>query len=114
LGARETQVDTSPKVNRYPVAPTDLRFKLNKMRSKVTSPYEDPESLQVDSSRKRVREHHALTHKENASPTTVKTEGASVFTPLKLPIDEILHIIKHQPWVKLFKTAKHDTDSLKA
>jgi len=27
----------------------------------------------------------------------VKTEDASLFTPLKLTIDQILHIIKHQP-----------------
>ena len=44
----------------------------------------------------------------------VKTEDASVIAPLKLPIDQIFHIIKHQPSVKLPNTAKHDIDSLEA
>ena len=42
-----------------------------------------------------------------------KTEDASVFTTLKLPIDHILHMFKHQPCVKLLKTTKHDTNFLK-
>jgi len=109
----ETQVDNSPEANQHPTTPTDLRFKLNKMRFKVATLHGDPESLQADGSGKSAREHHAPAHKENASPTIPKTKDASVFTPLKLPIDQILHIIKHQPWIKLPKTAKHDIDSLK-
>jgi len=31
LGTREAQVSTSPEVNQHPAAPTDLRFKLNKI-----------------------------------------------------------------------------------
>ena len=37
-----------------------------------------------------------------------------MFTPLKLTIDQIFYIIKHQLWMKLPMTAKHDPDSLKA
>ena len=106
-------MDSSYEVNQHLAAPTDLRFKLNKIRSKVTL-HGDPESLRADSSQKRVRRHHALTHKKNASPTTAKTEDAPIFTLLKLLIDQIFHVIKHQSWVKLPKPVKHDTDSLKA
>ena len=81
LGVRETQVDTSSEVNQQRSALTDLHFKQNKMRSKVTTPHGYPESLYADSSRKRAWGHHALAHKENASPTMAKTEDASVFTP---------------------------------
>jgi len=42
LGAKETQVDISFEVHQHPTAPTDLRFKVNKMRSKLTSPHRDP------------------------------------------------------------------------
>ena len=83
------------------------------MCPKVTSLHRNPKSLQADSSRKRARGHHAPIHKENTFPTTVKTKDVSVFTPMKLPMDQILQIIKHQSWVKLPKTAQHDTDSLK-
>ena len=38
----------------------------------------------------------------------------STFTPLTLPINQILHVIKHQPWVKHSKLAKQDTESSKA
>ena len=55
LGAWEIQADSSPEVNQHPAAPTDLRFKRNKMRSKVTVSHEDPESLQADNLRKRAR-----------------------------------------------------------
>ena len=42
--------------------------------------------------------HHTLTHKwkENTFLTATKTRDDSVFAPLKLPIDQILHVIKHQ------------------
>ena len=79
LGARNTQVDTSSEVNQHLAATTNLRFKLNKMHSKITPAHGDPESLQADSSRKRARGYHAPTH-ENASLTTAKTEDAPVFT----------------------------------
>ena len=74
-------MDTSPEVNQHPAALTDLRFKQNKMRSKVTSPRGDPENLQAESSRTLARGHHALTHKENVAPKMAKTKDASVFTP---------------------------------
>ena len=82
------------------------------MCSKVTTPNEDPESLQADSSRKRARGYRAPTPKENTSPIKAKIEDAPAFTPLKLSIDQIFHIIKHQPWLKLPKTAKQDPDPL--
>ena len=41
----------------------------------------------------------------------MKTKDDSAFTLLKLPIDQILHIIKHRPWVSLSKPSKHDPDS---
>ena len=104
LGAQQTRVDTPPEVDSHLTAPTDLHFKLNKMRSKVTPPHEDPESIQADTP----------TPKGNASPIRAKTEDAPAFTPLKLPIDQILYIIKHQPWVKLAKMTKHDPDPLKS
>jgi len=81
----------------HPVAPTDLHFKLNKMRSKVTVSYKDPESVQADSSRKCTIGHRAPTSKEDAPTTTMKTEDSMTFTPLKLSIDQIFNIIKHQP-----------------
>ena len=43
---------------------------------------------------------------------TAKAEGSITFTPLNLPIDQIFHIVKHQPWFTLLKTARHDSDSL--
>jgi len=81
----------------HPVAPTDLHFKLNKMLSKVTVSYKDPESVQADSSRKCTIGHRAPTSKEDAPTTTMKTEDSMTFTPLKLSIDQIFNIIKHQP-----------------
>ena len=45
LGARETQVDTSPKVNQHPTTLIDLRFKLNKMHSKVSTLHGDPDNF---------------------------------------------------------------------
>jgi len=74
-------VDSSAEVNQHPSAPTDLHFKINKMRSKVTVSYEDPKSLQVDNSRKRARGHWALTPKEDAPLTTTKTEDSTAFIP---------------------------------
>ena len=106
-------MDTSPEVNQHPMALTDLRFKQNKMRSKVTSPHGDPESHGADPSRMRATRHHGPTQKEeNISSTFTKTMDDSIFIPMKLPIDQILYIIKHQPWVKLSKPTKHDTDPL--
>jgi len=43
-----------------------------------------------------------------------KTKDDSVSTPLKLQIDQILHVIKHQPWVRLSKLRQHDSDFLEA
>jgi len=68
-------MDTSSEVNQHPAAPIDLRSKLNKMRSKVTSPNGDPESLRVDSSQKRARGHLVPTHKENAFPENTPRGG---------------------------------------
>ena len=45
LDAREILADSSPEVNQHLAAPTDLRFKLNKMHSKVVVSHEDPENL---------------------------------------------------------------------
>ena len=45
MGTWEIQMDSSPEVNQHPATPTDLRFKLNEMRSKVTILYENPENL---------------------------------------------------------------------
>ena len=57
LGTRKILVDSLPEVHQYPATLTDLHFKLNKMHSKMTVSHDDPENLQPDSSRKRVREH---------------------------------------------------------
>jgi len=59
LSTRETQVDTPSEVHQHPTAPADLRFKLNKMRYKVTSPHGDPESHRADCSQKRAMGHMA-------------------------------------------------------
>ena len=81
LGTRETQVDTSFEVNRHPVISSDIRFQLQKMRFKVTSPHGKPKSFRADSSRKRAGGHLAATHKNNTLPTIEKTENTTVFTP---------------------------------
>jgi len=44
---------------------------------------------------------------------TAKTESSITFTPLNLSIDQIFHIVKHQSWLKLSKTARHDPNSHK-
>jgi len=84
------------------------------MCSKVTTLNDDPESLQAESSRKRARGYRALTPKENTSLTRAKIEDAPAFTPLKLPIDQIIHIIKQQSWLKLPKMTKQDLDPLES
>ena len=55
LGAREILADSSSEVNQHPAAPTDLRFKLNKICSKAIVLHEDPKNFQADSSRKRAK-----------------------------------------------------------
>jgi len=45
---------------------------------------------------------------------TVKIKDSITFTPLNPLIDQIFHIIKQQPWLKLPKTARHNLDSLEA
>ena len=45
---------------------------------------------------------------------TTRTKNDSAFTPLKLSIDQILHVIKHQPWVRLPNPNKRDPDPLEA
>ena len=47
-------------------------------------------------------------------PNIYEYQGRLSLYPLKLMIDQILHIIKHQPWVKLLKPTKHNTDPLEA
>ena len=86
VGARETQVDTFLEVNQHPTAPTDLRFKLSKMRSKVVSLHGDPKSLQVDISRKRVREYHVQLMRRTL-PRQWEDQGCLSLHPQKLPID---------------------------
>jgi len=112
----ETQVNTSSEIHQHLTTPTDLRFKLNKMHSWTTSSHEDPESHRADHSQKRTRGHHASTHKkkENTFPIATKIKDDSVFTPMKLPINQILHVMKHQPWVRLPKPSKYDPDFLEA
>jgi len=63
-----------------------------------------------------MRGQHAPTPKRtrNTPPTAIETKDDSAFTLLKLLIDQILHVIKHQPWVRLLKPSKHDPDPLKA
>ena len=109
-------MNTSFEVHQRVSAPTDLRFKLNQIRSRTITPHEDPESHRAGLTRKWTRRHHIPTckRKENTSPTTTKIKDDSGFTPLKLSIDQILHIIKHQSWVRLSKPSKHDTDLLEA
>jgi len=45
LGPREILADSSSEAHQYPATPTDLRFKLSKMRSKAPISHDNPENL---------------------------------------------------------------------
>ena len=47
-------------------------------------------------------------------PDSNKDQRRLSLHSLKLPIDQILHVIKYQPWVRLPKPSKHDLDLLEA
>ena len=105
-----------PKLINIPPALTDLCFKLNQRCSQTTSPHGDSKSQSADPLWKQMRGHHTPTRKRtwNASPTATETKDNSAFTLLKLLIDQILRVIKHQPWVRLYKPSKCDTGSLRS
>jgi len=85
----EIHAVSSPEVNQHPTAPTDLHFKLNKMRSKVTVSHENPErsSRQLEKSRKGTSGPNS---KGGRSPDNDEDRGLHRFHPLNLPIDQIL------------------------
>jgi len=87
----------SSEAHQHPANPSDLCAKLNKMRSKVAILKDDYENLQHDSSRMQARGHRTLAPKEDAPPMMAKIEGSVTFTLLNVPIDQIFHVIKHQP-----------------
>jgi len=68
LGTREVLTGPSSEAHQHPATSTDLRTKLNNMRSTVVVPHDDHENLQHDSLRKRARGHQALAPKEHALP----------------------------------------------
>ena len=93
LDAKKTQVDTSSEINQHPTTPTDLHFKLNKMRSKplrIGTP-RGFKSIAPGSVRGDITAQH--------SRKTLSWQRWRLRTlqssPLKPPINQIFHIVKH-------------------
>ena len=57
----------SSQAHQHPLAPPDLRFKLNQRRSQITSPHGDPKSHNTGPPRKWMRGHYASTPKRTGN-----------------------------------------------
>ena len=116
LSARGAQLDASCQAHQHPPALTNLHFMLNQRHSQITSSHGDPESHNDGTPQKRTRGHHAPTRNRTGKhfPNNNKDQGWLSIRFLKLPIDQILYIIKHQPWVRLSKPSKRSLNPLEA
>jgi len=106
-------VDTFPEVNRHPAVTTDLRFKLNKTRSKVTSPHEDLESLKLIARGSVQGASRPNSQGERFPDNDIDRRRLSLH-PLSCLLTRSSTSSSISHGVKLPKTVKHDTNSLKA